>query len=124
MHIKSIAIGAVLALGVMGSGAALAQSSTNLPTAVGAMTCYDFTQMSASAQTGALPQTDQNSSLTSNSGVNNTTKQGANTDSAVAPLLTAGQLVAACQAAAPSSTVQDAYSHFSTGSTGTTPGGK
>ena len=124
MHIKAIAIGAVLVFGAMGSGAALAQSSTQLPSSVGSMSCSEFGQMSASAQAGALPQASTDSSLTSNSGVNNSTKQGDNTSSAVAPLLDAGQLVAACQAASPSSTVQDAYSHFSTGSTGTTAGGK
>jgi len=124
MHTKAIAIGTFLALGVMGSGAVLAQSSTDLPSSVGAMSCSEFTQMSASAQADALPQAKADSSLTSNSGVNNSSSKSDNTSNAAAPLLNAGQLVAACQAASPSSTVQDAYTHFSTGSSGTTTGGK
>ena len=115
MHTKMIVAGSLLAIGLLGSGAAQAQNaSSSLSGTVGAMTCSDYTRLSADAQASLLTQTDQSnssSSLTSNSGVAANSDKSSNSGAAAIPL-NSGQLIAACQAASPSSTVQDAYSHF------------
>src|SRR3569623_1312656 len=73
MRIELITGAAVLALGMLGSSAALAQNATTggLSGTAGAMTCGDFTKMDSTAQANVITQANganSTSSLTSNSG--------------------------------------------------------
>ena len=153
MRIELITGAAVLALGMLGSSAALAQNATTggLSGTAGAMTCGDFTKMDSTAQANVITQANganSTSYLTSNSGAGSAgtpsgdgTSGGGNASSspnmasnsnssgtasgstagstAAGTPLTAGQLVAACQAASPTSTLQDAYAHFNSGTNST-----
>ena len=123
MRIQLLASGAVLVLGMLGASASVAQAqnSTDISGPLGSMTCSAFTALSPTAQADALKAADANS-LTSNSGASTTAGNGkvtaGGTTAAGAPL-TEGQLIAACQAASPTSSVHDAYSSFSSGATTT-----
>jgi hypothetical protein len=86
---------------------------------LGSMTCADFTAMGPTAQADAVKQIGP-TSLTSNSGTTTTATPAASGTAAAGTPLEAGQLVAACQAAGPTSTVHDAYSSFSSPAATTT----
>lgn len=121
MRAKIIAGAAVLACALLGSGSAFAAgapaSADSLSGSVGAMTCGQFQGLSADARKDIVQQigaSAPNSALTSNSGA-----ASSNTNSSVAVAgspLTGGQLIAACQAATPATSLIDAYSHFNSGS--------
>ena len=144
MHTKTALACATLLIGALSAGSALAQ---NAPAATGAlaggngsMTCGDFLQLGHDQQAslaGSIQMDATSSSLTSPSGVgsannNNTSANGSamsgnasskspgNQNGTVVPLtpLTSGQLVAACQAASPTTTLQDAYSSFGASDSG------
>ena len=121
MRIHLLTGGAVLLFGILGTNAsfAAAQNSTDLTGPLASMTCADFTAMGPTAQADAVKQIAPNS-LTSNSGAATTATPAASGTAVAGTPLEAGQLVAACQSAGPTSTVQDAYSHFSTPGANTT----
>jgi hypothetical protein len=113
--------GTLLALGILSAGPVLAQTQNSadaLSGPLGAMTCADFVKMDTTAQADAIKQLDQtNGSLTSNSGAA-TSKDGSAAAATGAPTgapLTAGELIAACQAG-PSLSVHDAFAQFTSGS--------
>ena len=118
MRIQLLMGGALVAAALMTGGAyAQAQPQTDISGTLGAMSCADFTQMGPTAQADALKQVgapNPAGSLTSNSGSGDA---GANATapSAAGTPLTAGQLIAACQAASPTTTVHDAFSSFNAG---------
>src|SRR5207302_900656 len=96
---------------VLGATTAIAADTVN---PLSGKTCGEFLKMDSTAQANLVNEAGKvDSSLTSNSGTNSS---NTSTDNAAASVtkpgvpLTAGQLVAACQAATPSSTVSDAYS--------------
>ena len=111
MRIRTLTGTAIVCLGMLGATAAMADNAaaTGAGTGTwGATTCGDFTKMDATAQANLVIQIGQtDTSLTSNSGA--TAKAGAASTTPSTPV-TAGQLVAACQAATPASTLQDAIS--------------
>ena len=115
MRIQLLASGVVVLFGMMGANTsfAAAQNSTDLTGPLASMTCADFTALGPTAQADAVKQIAPNS-LTSNSGTATATTPAAAGTAVAGTPLEAGQLVAACQSAGPTSTVQDAYSHFST----------
>jgi hypothetical protein len=90
--------------------------STTASFAQAGTTCADFAKMSEADQTALIasmapPDTTKSSTNAS------TTKQDASAPAT--PMVSAGQVVAACQAAAPTATVHDVLS--TAGSVGTTP---
>jgi hypothetical protein len=122
MRILFVTAAAALTVGALSAGAALAQakSSIEISGPLGAMTCSDFTALSPTAQADAVKKLDLGNatgSVTSNSGASATdsTKAAAGTAATAGTPLTEGQLVAACQAAKPASTVHDAYAAFTSG---------
>jgi hypothetical protein len=144
MHTKTALACVTLLVGALSAGSALAQ---NAPSATGAlaggngsMTCGDFLQLSHGEQAslaGSIKMDSTPSSLTSNSGfgsannnsgtADNSTNSGnpsstspGNQNGTLGPdtPLTSGQLVAACQAASPTTTLQDAYSSFGASDSG------
>ena len=114
MRMKFLTGSAVLVLGMLGASGAMAQSQT-IGAPLAGMTCADFAALSPAAQTDAVNKGVAASSLTSNSST--TPASDSKTAAAVGTPLAAGQLIAACQAGSPTSTLQDALSHFSSGST-------
>lgn len=110
MRFQVLTVGTLLALGMLSAGPVLAQTQNSadaLSGPLGAMTCADFVKMDTTAQADAVKQLDQTKgSLTSNSGATTS-------DTSAAPL-TAGELVAACQAG-PTLSVHDAFAQFSSG---------
>lgn len=118
MRIQLLVGGAMVAAALMGGSAfAQAQSQTDISGTLGAMSCGDFAKLGPTAQADALKQIgapNPAGSLTSNSGSGD---NGANATapSAAGTPLTAGQLIAACQAASPTTTVHDAFSSFNSG---------
>jgi hypothetical protein len=139
MHAKTALACATLLLGALAAGPVLAANSTSGAGALsggnGSMTCGEFLQLGHQQQAslvGTIKMNSTPSSLTSNSGLSgsnsNNTMPGSssngttagNEQGSVVPTtpLTSGQLVAACQAAAPSTSLQDAYSSFGTSDSG------
>lgn len=125
MRMRFISAAAVLALGSMSAGAAFAQAqgTMEISGSLGAMTCSAFTALSPTAQADAIKEVgamNPSGALTSNSGgTAATAKTSTSSTAAAGTPLTAGQLVAACQAAKPTSTVHDAFASFSSSNTPT-----
>jgi hypothetical protein len=107
MRVQILMGSAILCLGMFGATTAMAAAAAGT---LGGTTCGDFIKMDATAQASLVTDAAKtDSSLTSNSGSANTNGSTAAATKPATPL-TAGQLVAACQAAAPTSTVLDAFS--------------
>jgi hypothetical protein len=118
------------------TGSAMAANSDHvLSTKLGSMTCADFTQMSsesqdqlvseatqeAPGQTLTTPATNGNGNsqaATNDNGSGDNTNNGSASGASSSGTLTAGDLVAACQAATPADTVQDAYAKAKSGNSG------
>lgn len=119
MRFQALTVGTLLALGMLSAGPVLAQTQNSadaLSGPLGAMTCADFVKMDTTAQADAVKQLDQTKgSLTSNSGATTSdTSAAAKTGAPSGAPLTAGELVAACQAG-PTLSVHDAFAQFSSG---------
>jgi hypothetical protein len=120
MRTKLVISCAILAFGVLSTGAVLAQVVNSADalsgTPLGTMTCSEFTKMSPTARADIVAKIRTNnpdSSVTSNSGGAGAAAPGSSNASnaaAVGTPLQAGPLIAACQAASADSTVKDAYS--------------
>ena len=117
MRIKILTSAAVLCLGLFGANSAMAAGPSialSLGTGSwGATTCGEFTKLDPTAQASLITQVgEQDPSLTSNSGASDATQSTTKDMTAMKQPnpLTAGKLVSACQAATPSSTLEDAFS--------------
>ena len=135
MRTASVLACITIIAGTIGAGSAFAQSAPTLNSpdivsgSFGSMTCSDFNALSHAQQVGATRQARDDaapSSLTSNSGLGNISADagGSSSNSAdggytgalgLGAPLNSGQLIAACQAAPASATLQDAYSSFVSG---------
>ena len=116
MRVQMLMGSAILCLGLFGATTAMAAAGT--AGTLGGTTCADFIKLDATAQASLVTDAAKtDTSLTSNSGATNGSA-AASTKPATA--LTAGQLVAACQAAAPTAMVLDAFS----AANGATPAAK
>ena len=116
MRIEILTGAAVLCLGLFGANSAMA-AGPNIALSLGtgswgATTCGDFTKLDPTAQASLITQVgEQDPSLTSNSGASDTTQSTTNMTAIKQPNpLTAGKLVSACEAATPSTTLEDAFS--------------
>ena len=119
MRVQILMGSAILCLGMFGATTAMAAGAAGT---LGGTTCGDFIKMDATAQASLVTDAAKSdSSLTSNSGTTNNGAAAGTTKPATP--LTAGQLVAACQAAAPTSTVLDAFS-AANGATSPAPAAK
>src|SRR4051794_11367125 len=118
MHIRTFTGAAVVCLGLLAANSAMAATpNLTLSTGTGnwaATTCGEFSHLDSTAQANLVTQaTEDEPSLTSNSGSTNATDPSASnsTDRIRQPNpLTPGLLISACQAATPSTTLRDAFS--------------
>jgi hypothetical protein len=135
MRMTSLLACITVIAGTICTGSALAQSAPGLNSpdivggSFGSMTCADFTSMSHAQQASLTRDAKSDAapmSLTSNSGTGNSSAasgrgnsndgSGANAGVGLGAPLNSGQLIAACEAAPVSATLQDAYSSFISGS--------
>ncbi|HTJ58282.1 MAG TPA: hypothetical protein VL418_12035 [Devosiaceae bacterium] len=105
MRISNLSISIALALGLSLNGAAVPGAYAQTASSI---TCGEFMKMSPSAQSAALKRVAASVPPPSLSASPLSPSQGNNQNRAIRPR-NAGQLVAACQAVSPVTTVRNAY---------------